>query len=266
MPAAEAALSGELDLKALEERWTRVRDGKAEAERCAGLKPGAVRLVAVSKFHPAAAIAALYRLGQRDFGENYMQEARAKQAELAGLDVRWHAIGPIQTNKAKDAAGHFALIHTLSSLELARALARRLPQGTVQEVLVQVNIGEEPQKSGVAPDALPGFLEVLLESGLVRSDAEPDAEPGAKGEESGESGLNVRGLMCLPPHCGEAEAARPYFVRLRELRDGMRRRFGLPLPDLSMGMSGDYVQAIEEGATIIRVGTEIFGSRPARLA
>ena len=236
-------------MTALEERWRKVLDGKAEAERKAGRTPGEVRLVAVSKFHPAADIAELCRLGQIDFGENYMQEARAKQAELAGLPIRWHAIGPIQTNKAKDAAGHFSLIHTLASADLARALLRRLPAGAAQDLLVQVNIGEEPQKSGVAPEGLAAFLEQLLEEGLIREDG---------------PGLHVRGLMCLPPHCGEAEAARPYFVRMRELRDAMRERFGLSLPELSMGMSGDYEQAIEEGATMIRVGTDIFGPRPVK--
>lgn len=255
MPGFEMAQGqnglSEEDAVALKECWQRVLHGKAEAERMSGRNPGEVQLVAVSKFHPAAAIAALARFGQRDFGENYMQEARAKQVELARLSLNWHAIGPIQTNKAKDAAGHFALIHTLASLGLAKALARRLPEGTRQDVLIQVNIGEEPQKSGVNPAELFVFVEALLKSGLVQEDANTP-------------GLCVRGLMCLPPHCGEAEAARPYFVRLRTLRDALCQRFGLALPELSMGMSGDYVQAIEEGATIIRVGTEIFGPRPAK--
>lgn len=233
-------------MTALEERWRKVLEGKAEAERKAGREPGSVRLVAVSKFHPAEAIAELYRLGQKDFGENYMQEARGKQKQLAELDIRWHAIGPVQSNKAKEAAGHFALLHTLSSLSLAKALLRRLPEGTVQDVLVQVNIGEESQKSGVVPAELACFFEDLLEQKLVTAEG---------------AGLRVRGLMCLPPNCGEGELARPYFVRLRQLRDAMEERFGLSLPELSMGMSGDYVQAIEEGATMIRVGTEIFGPR-----
>ncbi len=234
----------------LEERWKRVLEGKADAERRAGRSPGEVRLIAVSKFHPASDIAELYHLGQRDFGENYMQEARAKQEELARLDIRWHAIGAVQTNKAKDVSGHFFLLHTLSRLELARALLRRLPQDGTQDILVQVNIGEEVQKSGVLPSELPKFCEALLKEGLV-------SETGP--------GLRLRGLMCLPPKCGEGESARPYFVRLRELRDRLTERFGVALPELSMGMSGDYRQAIEEGATMIRVGTEIFGERPARI-
>jgi pyridoxal phosphate enzyme (YggS family) len=208
-----------------------------------------VCLVAVSKFHPVSAIAELRRLGQLDFGENYMQEARAKQQELAGLGIRWHAIGAIQTNKAKDVAGHFHLLHTLSSESLAKAIARRLPEGAVQDTLIEVNIGEEPQKAGVMPQDMPAFLETLLREGLV--------------SESG-PGLRLRGLMCLPPRCGEGEEARPWFIRLRALRDSLAQRFSLALPELSMGMSGDYRQAVEEGATIIRVGTEIFGPRPVR--
>ena len=233
----------------LEERWRRVMDGKAEAEKGAGREVGSVRLLAVSKFHPASDIAELFHLGQLDFGENYMQEARAKQAELSDLAIRWHAIGPVQTNKAKEVAGHFSLLHTLGSEALARAVLRRLPEGAVQDALIQVNIGEEPQKSGVVPAELFSFVETLLEGGLT-------SETGAQ--------LRLRGLMCLPPNCGEGELARPYFIRLRELRDGLESRFGLVLPELSMGMSGDYRQAIEEGATIIRVGTDIFGARPKK--
>jgi len=243
------AANGAYAMTELEQRWRRVLDGKAEAEKAAGRELGSVCLLAISKYQPASAIAELFHLGQRDFGENYMQEARAKQAELARLDIRWHATGPVQTNKAKEVAGNFSLLHTLGTEALARAILRRLPAGAVQDTLIQVNIGEEPQKSGVAPAELPAFVETLLEGGL-------EAENGAS--------LRLRGLMCLPPNCGEGELARPYFTRLRELRDGLEQRFGLELPELSMGMSGDYRQAIEEGATIIRVGTDIFGARPKK--
>ena len=214
----------------------------AEAARAAGRPADAVRLVAVSKFHPAGAVAELAGLGQRDFGENYVQEARAKQEALADLPLRWHAIGPVQTNKAKDVAGRFALIHTVDSERLAEALARRLEPGIEQEVLIQVNIGYEPQKAGVEPGGLAALMERLLTAPRLR----------------------VRGLMCLPPRCGEGEEARPYFARLRELRDEAERRFGVDLPHLSMGMSGDYRQAVAEGATLVRVGTDIFGPRPLR--
>jgi hypothetical protein len=234
----------------LKDRWQKVLEEKGNAERRAGRIHGSVRLIAVSKFHPASDISALYDLGQRDFGENYMQEARSKQQELAGLDINWHAIGAVQTNKAKDVAGHFCLLHTLASESLARAILHRLPDGVTQDVLLQVNIGKEEQKSGVLPENLPYLIELLLKSGLV--------------SENGE-GLHLRGLMCLPPRCGEGELARPFFVQMRELRDSMSSQFGLSLPELSMGMSGDFQQAIEEGATMIRVGTEIFGIRPTRL-
>lgn len=247
----------------LEERWRDVLDGLADAVRRAGREPGSVCLVAVSKYQPAEAVAELARLGQRDFGENYIQEARAKQAEVAAklggedASVRWHAIGPIQTNKVKDVAGHFALIHSLASVRLAEALGRKFA-GTgevparsadgaavvpaVQDALIQVNIGEEPQKAGISPAKLPALVEALM----------PVA------------GIRVRGLMCLPPHCGEGEAARSFFVRLRCLRDEQQQRFGLHLPHLSMGMSGDYRQAVDEGATLVRVGTDIFGPRPVK--
>ncbi|WP_295638444.1 YggS family pyridoxal phosphate-dependent enzyme [uncultured Mailhella sp.] len=238
-----------MNMTLLEERWRGVLDNMAEAVKRAGRREGSVRLVAVSKFHPASDIAELCRLGQKDFGENYIQEARAKQEELAGLDIRWHAIGPVQTNKARDVAGHFSLLHTLDRVDLARALVRRLPEGASQDVLIQVNVGEEPQKSGVLPAALPPLFDALLSGGLISTEG---------------PGIRVRGLMCLPPRCGEGEEARPYFVMLRRLRDDMEKRFGLSLPELSMGMSGDYREAVAEGATLIRVGTDIFGPRPVK--
>ena len=143
-------------------------------------------------------------------------------------------------------AGTFSLLHTLGSDALARAVLRRLPENAVQDALLQVNIGEEPQKSGVAPSDIFNFVETLLEGGLT-------AENGAQ--------LRLRGLMCLPPNCGEGELARPYFVRLRELRDGLESRFGLELPELSMGMSGDYILAARHGATMVRIGSALMGPR-----
>lgn len=230
----------------LRERWLAVRDGLESAIRAAGRASDEVLLVAVSKFHPADAIRELAALGQRDFGENYMQEARAKQAELAKSpfcpDVRWHAIGALQTNKARDAAGHFVLVHSVDSLKLAEALARRMPEGRRQDILLQVNVGEEPQKAGVSPSGLAQLAEQV----------------------ENVEGVRLIGLMCLPPRCGEGEAARPWFVRMRELRDSLEPRLGRRLPHLSMGMSGDYRQAVEEGATLVRVGTDIFGPRPLR--
>lgn len=253
--------------QALRARRDAVRARVDEAARAAGRDPGEVTLVAVSKFHPAAAVAALAAAGQCDFGENYVQEALRKQAELADMidkaggdpagmtreapQVRWHFIGHLQGNKAKDVVGRFALIHTVDSASLAQRLHQRLsglpaqgPDGgaSMQDVLLQVNIGDEAQKSGVDPDDLPALAEAVM------------ALPG----------LRLLGLMCMPPVFDDGEASRPYFARLRQLRDALAVRVGLPLPHLSMGMSHDVEVAVAEGATIVRVGTDIFGPRPVR--
>ena len=194
---------------ALGERLEAVRGRLAGAARIAGRKPEDVRLIAVSKLHPVEAILAAYGFGQRVFGENYVQEALAKQEALPDLDVEWHCIGHVQTNKAKDVTGRFALIHTVDNLKFAETLARRLPEDIpVQRVLLQVNIGNEPQKAGVDEHDLPALAEAVL--ALPR--------------------LEVRGLMCLPPFFDDGEAARPYFARLRELRDDLEARLGIKLP------------------------------------
>ncbi|GEJ57968.1 YggS family pyridoxal phosphate-dependent enzyme [Anaeromyxobacter diazotrophicus] len=209
----------------------------------ARLRPG-VTLVAVSKTQPASAIREAYQAGQRDFGENYAQEWRAKAAELAALpDLVWHFIGGLQTNKVKyvlpaprpGAAAPPAVgwVHTVDRLALAQELSRRAAaRGGAARVLLEVNVGQEGSKSGCAPGELPRLAEAV-----ARLPA-----------------LELRGLMCIPP---AAEDPRPHFARLRALRDAL----GLALPDLSMGMSGDYPAAIEEGATLVRVGTAIFGER-----
>lgn len=210
----------------------------------ARLRPG-VTLVAVSKTQPSSAIREAYQAGQRDFGENYAQEWRAKAAELAELpDLVWHFIGGLQTNKVKYvlpaqrpgavATPAVGWVHTVDRLGLAQELSRRAAArgGGAVRVLLEVNVGQEPSKSGCAPGELPGLAEAVLRL----------------------PALELRGLMCIPPAAGDP---RPHFGRLRELRDAL----GLPLPDLSMGMSGDYPAAIEEGATLVRVGTAIFGER-----
>ena len=228
---------------ALGERLEAVRDRLARAARASGRSPETVRLIAVSKLHPVEAIVAAMGFGQRAFGENYVQEALAKQEALPDSSIEWHCIGHVQQNKAKDVSGRFALIHTVDSLKFAEALARRLPD-TVrrQDILIQVNIASEPQKFGVNEQELPALAEAIL------------AVPR----------LRIRGLMCLPPFFDDGESARPYFARLRELRDSLQARLDIPLPELSMGMSGDCEQAVEEGATLVRVGTDIFGPRPVR--
>ena len=229
------------------ERYARVRERLAAACRAAGRLPEEVRLVAISKLHPAGAVRALARAGQVDFGENYVQEAMQKREELADLPssaIRWHMTGHIQSRKAAQVAGAFACIHSLDSRKLADGLERRLVSLELrQAVLLEVNVGAEPQKSGVMVDALPALAEYVLEQCPH---------------------LELRGLMCLPPVFDAGEAARPAFALLRRLRDALQDRLGLPLPELSMGMSGDFEAAVAEGASMVRIGTEIFGPRPVR--
>jgi pyridoxal phosphate enzyme (YggS family) len=208
------------------------------AERLAALRaeiPPRVRLVAVSKTQPPEAIREAYAAGQRDFGENYAQEWRAKADALADLpDLVWHFVGGLQTNKAKMLAPRAAWIHTVDRLELARELAKRYAaRGAVARVLLEVNVAREPQKSGCAPEEAPRLAEAV----------------------AGLAGLDLRGLMCIPPTEGDP---RRWFTELREL--GAR----LGLAELSMGMSGDWREAIAEGATLVRIGTAIFGARPPR--
>lgn len=218
----------------------------ASACERAGRAPESVRLVAVSKFHPASDIAALVACGQREFGESYVQEALAKQDELVGQDILWHFVGGLQTKKAKAVVGRFALAHSVDSEKLARELAKRAMEARIlQPVLIEVNMGEE-QKAGVDEADLPALAKLVLSL-----------------KDRG-CGLDLRGLMCLPPVFDSPEEAGPAFEYLRELRDGLSASLGIPLPELSMGMTGDFEVAIEEGATIIRVGTSIFGPRPPK--
>ena len=208
------------------------------AERLAAVRaalPAGVRLVAVSKTQPASAIREAYAAGQRDFGENYAQEWREKADALADLaDLRWHFIGGLQTNKVKYLAGRVAYVHTVDREELARELSRRFAQkGAVARVLLEVNTGGEASKSGCAPADAPRLRDAVR------------ALPA----------IEVAGLMCIPP---AGEDPRPHFRLLRALRD----RLGLA--ELSMGMSGDWPVAVEEGATMVRIGTAIFGARPPK--
>jgi pyridoxal phosphate enzyme (YggS family) len=198
----------------------------------AGRARNDVRLVAVSKTFPASDVDAAIAAGMTDVGENKVQEARDKQPSVAGR-ARWHLIGHLQSNKAKDAVRLFDVIQTVDSVELAAKIARAAESaGKRQEVLLQVNIGREDQKSGVEPQAV---------AELTRRIAELPS-------------IHVSGLMAIPP-AGEPEATRPYFRELRAMRDD------LGLSELSMGMTDDFETAIEEGATIVRVGRAIFGSR-----
>ncbi len=228
-------------------RLAEVKRRMASACERAGRAPESVRLVAVSKFHPASDIAALAACGQREFGESYVQEALAKQDELVGQDILWHFVGGLQTKKARAVVGRFALTHSVDSEKLARELAKRAVEARILlSVLIEVNLGGEEQKAGVDEAELPALAELVVSL------------------KKGGCGLDLRGLMCLPPLFDAPEESRPYFERLRELRDELSASLGLALPDLSMGMTGDFEAAIEEGATIVRVGTSIFGPRPPK--
>jgi pyridoxal phosphate enzyme (YggS family) len=221
----------------IKERLEIVRARIGAAAHRARRDPTTIRLVLASKTQPSEAIRAAARAGARDFGENYVQEAIAKRAELADLtDIRWHLIGHLQTNKARTAAGAFALIHSVDSVRLAEALARAQPSPRVH-ALIEVNLGAEASKTGVAPDGVAAILNAAAEK------------------------IEIDGLMTIPPPAASAEAARPYFAQLRELRDRLAMRSGVALSELSMGMTDDFEVAIEEGATIVRVGRAVFGER-----
>jgi pyridoxal phosphate enzyme (YggS family) len=218
--------------------WARIRTAAAAAGRSAD----EVRLVAVSKTFPAAAIREAIAAGVSHIGENYIQEAREKFEALQGTPLTWHFIGHLQTNKAKHAIRMFDLIHTVDSYRLALEIDRcAYKSQKVQAVLIQVNVAGEASKSGVAPD------EVLA---LVRDVAALE-------------NIAVQGLMTLPPYFNAPEKVRPFFAALRRLRDRIDAEHiaGVGRQELSMGMTGDFEAAIAEGATIVRIGTALFGER-----
>ncbi len=216
-----------------------VRRRIAAAARKVGRDPAAVKLVAVSKTVDVTRIKEALAAGQKIFGENYLQEARGK-IEALGPGAQWHFIGHLQSNKAKAAVALFHLIHSVDRSNLAQALERAAAQaGKIQEILLQVNLAGEETKSGAPPAAMP---DLLRETARLPH-------------------LRVAGLMTLPPWLDDPEAVRPYFRGLRELRERLLQLNICPLPELSMGMSGDFETAIEEGATLVRVGTAIFGRR-----
>jgi PLP dependent protein len=222
-----------MDTAAAVERWKQVRAGIARAAADSGRDPASVTLVAVSKTFPAEAVEPVLAAGQRAFGENYVQEAKGKWPALKERypDVELHLIGPLQSNKAKDAVALFDVIHTLDRPSLAEALAKAIAKtGRAPRLLVQVNTGEEPQKGGVMPDDVDAFVAACRERYR----------------------LKVEGLMCIPP---ESDPPSPHFALLH----AFARRNGLSL--LSMGMSVDYPAAIQLGATHVRIGSAIFGSR-----
>jgi pyridoxal phosphate enzyme (YggS family) len=224
----------------------RVRERIAAACVRAGRSPNDVRLMAVSKTHPASAVREAFAAGVTLFGENRVQEFGEKHAELANIAAEFHLIGHLQSNKAAKAAELFSAVDSVDSWKLAERLngaAEKL--GKTLAILFEVNVGGEAAKSGFAPDS------EELRALLARANELPH--------------LQVRGLMTIPPHTEDPNGARPYFRTLRELRDHLAKQFPQPnLNELSMGMSHDYEIAIEEGSTCVRVGTAIFGERPPR--
>ena len=232
----------------LRARLAGVRARIERSAQRAGRDPAEVALIAVSKTHPAELVARAVAAGAHDLGENRVQEAEAKAegvARLANARPRWHLIGPLQSNKARRAVRLFDVIHTVASPELAARLERLCEEEGRDElpVLAQLGLANEPTKSGAAEDELPALVEKLETCARVR----------------------LVGLMTMPPYFEDAERVRPYFRRLRELRDELRGRgaFRGRAGELSMGMSHDFEVAVEEGATMVRVGTAVFGERGA---
>jgi pyridoxal phosphate enzyme (YggS family) len=215
------------------------RDISRIAKEC-GRDPGKIRLLAVSKTFPPAAVDAACAAGHYSFGENRIQEAQVKIPLVKSNKVDWHFIGHLQSNKARIAASLFDCVQTIDSQKIARRLnSACMELKKTLRVLIQVNVGEEPQKSGVHPEEVAALLEVV----------------------EGCSHLDVRGLMAIPPFLENPEDVRPYFAGLAELLARINRGRNQPLIELSMGMSNDYQIAIQEGATIVRLGTAIFGPR-----
>jgi len=214
-----------------------VKQAIARSAERAGRDPNEVTIVAVTKTFPVARIREAMSLGLRLFGENRVQEAISKIDEIGTAEASWHLIGHLQSNKARLIDGRFSMVQSLDSVGIAQALARRLQSSL--DVLIEVNVGEEPQKTGALTSDLPEIARVI----------------------QGQPQLRLQGLMTIAPMAADPEHARPVFRRLRALRDETAERLGVRLPVLSMGMTDDYAVAVEEGATMLRLGRALFGSR-----
>ena len=226
----------------MKDRLERVRERIRQAAKACGRPESDIRLVAVSKTMPAEIVKEAIDIGMTDFGENYIQEAREKITTLSAHPVTWHYIGHLQSNKAKYAVRMFDLIHSVDSLKLAKELDKYAQKiDKVQAILIQVNVAKEDSKSGV-------YIEDTLR--LVS-------------ETSQLENIAVKGLMTMPPYFNAPEKVRPFFAALRQLRDQIKNENmpNISMAELSMGMTGDFEAAIEEGATMVRVGTAIFGER-----
>jgi hypothetical protein len=229
-------------MSTIAENLATIRERISRAAAKAGRESGEITLVAVGKTHSPETIREALDAGHFVFGENRVQEARAKIPLLPSA-ARWHFIGHLQSNKIRQALPLFEMVESVHSIETARDINRVAGElGIYPRVLIEVNVAGEGTKFGFKPELLERDMEELLT--LDR--------------------LEIRGLMAIPPFTQEPEDARPYFARLRGVRDGIQEKCRVPLPDLSMGMSGDFPVGIEEGATIVRVGTAIFGERRGR--
>lgn len=212
-----------------------------QAVRACGRHDGEVRLLAVSKTWPADAVREAWRAGQRAFGENYVQEAVTKITALNDLDLEWHFIGPLQSNKTREVAEHFAWVHSIDRLRIAERLSAQRPADLPDlQICLQINVSGEDTKSGIPPDEAAALAQAVMK--LPR--------------------LHLRGLMCIPEPSDDPDVLRTRFRQLRELRDQLNANIsGGRLDVLSMGMSDDFELAIREGSTLVRMGTAIFGSR-----
>src|SRR5438094_7293759 len=226
-------------MNSIAENLERVREQIAQAAARAGRVAEEIELVAIAKTHPAEKVREAIETGQTLFGESRVQEARAKIPELPS-NLRWHFVGHLQKNKIRHALPLFEMIHSVDSLVLAKEINRIAEEeGLHPRVLLGVNVAGEGSKFGFKPETLRAEMELLL--ALPR--------------------LTIEGLMTIPPLAGEAEASRKFFVQLRDLRDAFEKQFDVTLPHLSMGMTNDIPVGVEEGATLVRVGTAIFGER-----
>ncbi|MBF0624312.1 MAG: YggS family pyridoxal phosphate-dependent enzyme [Magnetococcales bacterium] len=221
-----------------------LQDRIRQAARAGGRDPAQVRLVAVSKTQPAAAVNAAVAAGQTLFGENRVQEARYKIPQVTGSSVDWHLIGPLQRNKVKVAVELFQMIHSVDSVALAEDINRRVPGPDPLPVLLQINVGREPQKHGLLPEETAAALEAIAPL----------------------SRIAVKGLMTIPPFEPDPEMVRPHFRALADLAQRLERLNlpGVSMAELSMGMSHDFEAAVAEGATLVRIGTALFGERSTR--
>jgi len=226
-------------MTSISERLQAVKSRLRQAETEAGRAPESVALIAVSKTQPADAIRAAHAAGQRTFGENYLQESLEKMAALADLPLEWHFIGPIQSNKTRPIAENFAWVHGVDRLKIAQRLSDARPAGLPPlNICIEVNVSGEESKGGVEPNEVQALAEAVAQL----------------------PGLKLRGLMTIPAPTNDIALQHQQFRMLRDLLESLRQR-GLTLDTLSMGMSEDFPAAIAEGATIVRIGTAIFGPR-----